>query len=441
MSNSAIRRIRTGIVLLVAVALVFTMTFSSRVIAETADTQTEEVIRLIDQIPATDSLTLSDEATVQAERHAYDGLIKEHESHEALAAKLSDENSALLQEKVGVLAAAENKIKKLKDTAVAAVADKIKMIPRLSKLKIKHNGVVQAAWKAYVNLKDKARGLGLQKYFRGKYPSKYKKLTDSRAKIMKLNRARRIAKQDAAKVVKKIKKIPKLSKLKLKHSKIVNAAKKAYKKLSSAAKKYVPAAKRKKMNKAVYRIKVFKKQVKKFRKARPKLSLAASDRLDIKVSWTKVKNAKKYIVYRKTKEKYYKIKVTKERSFIDENRYKTYKNTYKVKAVGSIGGKKVYSKHSYSLNKTLLSKATTVKATAYSGGGLCANGMSVGVGRIATDPRYIPLGTWLYVEGYGLSQACDTGGAIKGWFIDVYFTSNSTCNRWGVKYPKVYILR
>lgn len=440
MSNSAIRRIRTGIVLLVAVALVFTMTFSSRVIAEPADTQTEEVIRLIDQIPATDSLTLSDEATVQAARDAYDGLIKEHESHEALAAKLSDENSALLQEKLGVLTAAESKISELKAAkekadrkAANAVVAKINKIPTLSKLKIKHNGIVQKARNAYNNLTK------TQKSY---VPDvKYKKLTNARNKIKKLMRARKIAKQDAAKVVKKIKKIPKLSKLKLKHSKIVNSAKKAYKKLSSAAKKYVPASKRKKMNKAVYRIKVFKKQVKKFRKARPKLSLAASDRLDIKVSWTKVKNAKKYIVYRKTKEKYYKIKVTKERSFIDENRYKTYKNTYKVKAVGSIGGKKVYSKHSYSLNKTLLSKATTVKATAYSGGGLCANGMSVGVGRIATDPRYIPLGTWLYVEGYGLSQACDTGGAIKGWFIDVYFTSNSTCNRWGVKYPKVYILR
>ena len=440
MSNSAIRRIRTGIVLLVAVALVFTMTFSSRVIAETADTQTEEVIRLIDQIPATDSLTLSDEATVQAARDAYDGLIKEHESHEALAAKLSDENSALLQEKLGVLTAAERKISELKAAkekadkkSANAVVAKINKIPTLSKLKIKHNGIVQKARNAYNNLTK------TQKSY---VPAaKYEKLTKARNKIKQLMRARRIAKQDADKVVEKIKKIPKLSKLKLKHSKIVNAAKKAYKKLSSAAKKYVPASKRKKMNKAAYKIKVFKKQVKKFRKARPKLSLAASDRLDIKVSWTKVKNAKKYIVYRKTEEKYYKIKVTKERSFIDENRYKTYKNTYKVKAVGSIGGKKVYSKHSYSLNKTLLSKATTVKATAYSGGGLCANGMSVGVGRIATDPRYIPLGTWLYVEGYGLSQACDTGGAIKGWFIDVYFTSNSTCNRWGVKYPKVYILR
>ena len=439
MRNSAIRRIRTGIVLLVAVALVFTMTFSSRVIALTPDEQVNRVIEKIDQIPATDKITLSDEKTVTVARDAYDKIIEGYDSHEALTGQLSESNSSLLQEKLGILIAAESKVKKLKDTAVDPVATKINKIPRISKLKIKHNGIVQKAWNAYSDLKNKATGL--QKYFREKYPSKYKKLTNARNKIKKLMRARKIAKQDAAKVVKKIKKIPKLSKLKLKHSKIVNAAKKAYKKLSSAAKKYVPASKRKKMNKAVYRIKVFKKQVKKFRKARPKLSLAASDRLDIKVSWTKVKNAKKYIVYRKTKEKYYKIKVTKERSFIDENRYKTYKNTYTVKAVGSIGGKKVYSKHSYSLNKTLLSKATTVKATAYSGGGLCANGMSVGVGRIATDPRYIPLGTWLYVEGYGLSQACDTGGAIKGWFIDVYFTSNSTCNRWGVKYPKVYILR
>ncbi|MBR6444640.1 MAG: 3D domain-containing protein [Firmicutes bacterium] len=67
--------------------------------------------------------------------------------------------------------------------------------------------------------------------------------------------------------------------------------------------------------------------------------------------------------------------------------------------------------------------------------------MPAAVGRVAVDPRYIPLGTWLYVEGYGLCQACDTGGAVKGWFVDVYFNSNAQCNRWGVKHPRTYILR
>ena len=82
-----------------------------------------------------------------------------------------------------------------------------------------------------------------------------------------------------------------------------------------------------------------------------------------------------------------------------------------------------------------------VRATAYSGGGLCANGKRVGVGRIAVDPRVTPLGTWVYVDGYGLAQACDTGGAIKGKRIDLYFNSEGQCERYGVRSTKLFVLR
>ena len=44
---------------------------------------------------------------------------------------------------------------------------------------------------------------------------------------------------------------------------------------------------------------------------------------------------------------------------------------------------------------------------------------------IAVDPRVIPLGTKVYVEGYGYAVAADTGGAIKGNKIDVFFPSKS----------------
>ena len=40
---------------------------------------------------------------------------------------------------------------------------------------------------------------------------------------------------------------------------------------------------------------------------------------------------------------------------------------------------------------------------------------------IAVDPSVIPLGTKVYVEGYGYAVAADTGGAIKGHKIDVFF--------------------
>lgn len=97
------------------------------------------------------------------------------------------------------------------------------------------------------------------------------------------------------------------------------------------------------------------------------------------------------------------------------------------------------------------SKVLTVKTTAYSpktdyGAAITASGKQAvrdinGYSTVAVDPRVIPLGTKLYIEGYGLAIAADTGGAIKGNKIDLFFnTYNEACN-WGVKTNKVYILK
>lgn len=59
---------------------------------------------------------------------------------------------------------------------------------------------------------------------------------------------------------------------------------------------------------------------------------------------------------------------------------------------------------------------------------------------IAVDPRVIPLGTWVKIEGLGTFKAEDTGSAIKGNRIDVYFSSHSEANRFGVQYADVYIV-
>lgn len=59
---------------------------------------------------------------------------------------------------------------------------------------------------------------------------------------------------------------------------------------------------------------------------------------------------------------------------------------------------------------------------------------------IAVDPSIIPLGTKVWVEGYGEAIAGDTGGAIKGHKIDVFIPSYENAMEWGVKKVKVKVL-
>lgn len=64
-----------------------------------------------------------------------------------------------------------------------------------------------------------------------------------------------------------------------------------------------------------------------------------------------------------------------------------------------------------------------------------------GYSTIAVDPKIIPYGTKLFVQGYGFAIAADTGTAIKGNKIDVYFNTLSQARAWGAKYVKVYVLK
>lgn len=87
------------------------------------------------------------------------------------------------------------------------------------------------------------------------------------------------------------------------------------------------------------------------------------------------------------------------------------------------------------------------ESTAYTGGGITATGSVPvrnpnGISTIAVDPRVIPLGSLVYVEGYGQAIAADTGGAINGNIVDVYVNStDEAINGWGRKYNvAVYIL-
>ena len=90
-----------------------------------------------------------------------------------------------------------------------------------------------------------------------------------------------------------------------------------------------------------------------------------------------------------------------------------------------------------------------VVATAYDPGpgscgphctGRTAMGIQATKGVIAVDPRVIPLGTRVFVDGYGTAIAADVGSAIKGHRIDVCFSSRREALRWGRRHVQVMVL-
>jgi len=95
---------------------------------------------------------------------------------------------------------------------------------------------------------------------------------------------------------------------------------------------------------------------------------------------------------------------------------------------------------------TRYTKALTMEASAYlptDGGGNCitASGMVAQHGVVAVDPDIIPLGTRLYIPGYGEAIAADTGGAIQGHMIDLCMESYGEAMQFGRRDVTVYVLQ
>ncbi|MHB8125044.1 MAG: ubiquitin-like domain-containing protein [Desulfitobacteriaceae bacterium] len=85
-------------------------------------------------------------------------------------------------------------------------------------------------------------------------------------------------------------------------------------------------------------------------------------------------------------------------------------------------------------------RAYLMTATAYSQpGGITATGAHVRWGIVAVDPNVIPLGSTVYVDGYGPARALDTGSAIRGKRIDLYMDSEEAAFSWGVRPVIVYV--
>uniref|UniRef100_UPI000530011E 3D domain-containing protein n=1 Tax=Planococcus sp. CAU13 TaxID=1541197 RepID=UPI000530011E len=95
-------------------------------------------------------------------------------------------------------------------------------------------------------------------------------------------------------------------------------------------------------------------------------------------------------------------------------------------------------------------KEMQVSATAYTAycagcSGITATGIDLRTNPnqkvIAVDPTVIPLGSTVWVEGYGTAIAGDTGGAIKGNKIDVFIPSRDAALQWGRKTVTIKILK
>ncbi len=76
-------------------------------------------------------------------------------------------------------------------------------------------------------------------------------------------------------------------------------------------------------------------------------------------------------------------------------------------------------------------RTLTVTSTGYSLPGRTSTGLPVGFGVVAVDPAVIPLGSRLSIPGYGEGVAADTGSAVQGMTIDLWFPTLAQALAWG----------
>ena len=97
-----------------------------------------------------------------------------------------------------------------------------------------------------------------------------------------------------------------------------------------------------------------------------------------------------------------------------------------------------------SVKKEFMATATAYTANCNGCSGITKTGINLKKNAelkvIAVDPKVIPLGTKVHVEGYGYAIAGDIGSAIKGNKIDVFIPTKKEAYKWGRKSVKVKVL-
>ncbi len=95
----------------------------------------------------------------------------------------------------------------------------------------------------------------------------------------------------------------------------------------------------------------------------------------------------------------------------------------------------------YMARSAMLMLATAYTADSAGGSGMTAIGRRAGFGIVAVDPRVIPLGTRLFIPGYGPAIAGDTGGDIVGHRIDLGFNTMRDAMLFGRRSVTVYRIK
>jgi 3D (Asp-Asp-Asp) domain-containing protein len=107
-----------------------------------------------------------------------------------------------------------------------------------------------------------------------------------------------------------------------------------------------------------------------------------------------------------------------------------------------VGTKRIIASRGEFAGKEILLMEATAYAPWHGKGvnDITAIGLKAGFGVVAVDPSIIPLRTKLYIEGYGLAIAGDTGAAIKGHRIDLCFNTAQEAFRFGRRMVRVYVV-
>jgi 3D (Asp-Asp-Asp) domain-containing protein len=81
------------------------------------------------------------------------------------------------------------------------------------------------------------------------------------------------------------------------------------------------------------------------------------------------------------------------------------------------------------------------EVSCHTGKGVTASGTPSSREIVSVDPRVVPLGTRLVIEGVGARVAADTGGAIRGRRLDIWEPSAAACIRFGRRQLRVWQAR